>query len=518
MSSAGGGGSSAGYPEYIMEIHNSLIRGKVLEVDMWNQYPFVSHTGFMQYLDDALDGDSPYASIANPYIPITEITDRDTLNKDILSSFQDNIQNADGTLNDSAIKEAWTNILIRVKNNFDSYLKKELTNVDGSSLSNPGNQISSIMTDASNMADDLIQKAGYRSKTDITDKSNFLANNTINQADNIVTNAINRTYSNMLDMTSLANSDRETVIASIVSSVRSQAENLINDAITNAVTAIGQAVVTNAVDAYEANSDGRALRNIGRFASGMADIGAANSSAYIQGNAFMESEIVKDVNKFEADLKIEIFKTVLQLQMTNQTQLMSIEAQVYRDNLNGRIQHFLGTFDQFVKTYLTHFTETMKQYLSTFATYADVDKSAYLTQLTKFFDLHQVKLNYDKAFINQNVKDIVALRADLLSKQGQAVGMTAEINRITYTALKEYYDKRMDITRLDQEWDLSLWQHAANLLAAPAGGVVTTDKPSQASSVLGGVFSGAAVGAQVGGGVPGAVAGGVIGGVLGLIS
>jgi len=93
-----------------------------------------------------------------------------------------------------------------------------------------------------------------------------------------------------------------------------------------------------------------------------------------------------------------------------------------------------------------------------------------------------------------------------------------ESQRIKIVAKKEQNDIDMVIDEKDGLWDLEVFTHVGNFLAAPGGGVVDPNagRPSATQSMLGGAMSGAAAGAMVGG--PwGAVAGGVLGAASGLL-
>lgn len=99
--------------------------------------------------------------------------------------------------------------------------------------------------------------------------------------------------------------------------------------------------------------------------------------------------------------------------------------------------------------------------------------------------------------------------------------MKGEMERIKIVAMKEYTEKEAEYDVNDALWDLSLYQHAANVLASIGGGtsVPLREKPNPTTSALGGAMSGAATGAMVSGGTPvGAVIGGVIGAVGGYLA
>jgi len=103
--------------------------------------------------------------------------------------------------------------------------------------------------------------------------------------------------------------------------------------------------------------------------------------------------------------------------------------------------------------------------------------------------------------------------------------MTVEANRIKVVAKSEEAVENLSIDEADATWDISVFQHGANMLAAIGGGtaVAQEKKINKAASVIGGAMSGAAAGAMVGSVVPGigtaigAVAGGVLGAAAGMM-
>lgn len=101
--------------------------------------------------------------------------------------------------------------------------------------------------------------------------------------------------------------------------------------------------------------------------------------------------------------------------------------------------------------------------------------------------------------------------------------MVADTKRIGIVAKKEESEVNARYDEADALWDIELYQHGSNMLAAIGGGTSTTASASKSnpiSSAIGGGLSGAAAGAMIGaqtGMVSGPV-GAAIGGVLGLAS
>lgn len=88
------------------------------------------------------------------------------------------------------------------------------------------------------------------------------------------------------------------------------AVNAIANAIAAATAALSSTAISDQVNAYETRVVPRFLRGVNRFASGLADIGAVNSSAFIIGMALLESEVNADINKFDADISGQAFNEI----------------------------------------------------------------------------------------------------------------------------------------------------------------------------------------------------------------
>lgn len=224
----------------------------------------------------------------------------------------------------------------------------------------------------------------------------------------------------------------------------------VSDALSAISTALSSQPITDAVDGYESEQTPRFMRSVSRFTASLAEVNAVQTTSFGMGLALMESEFNNDVNKFEANLKMETFKDIL---------VPSIQAHVQAE----------------------------------FA-----------------------KRGYKDAFISQSVQAISQLLKTRVTSLQTAASLLAEINRISVVAKKEENDMNIELDVRDALWDLELYQHGANLMAAAPGGVGSSAKQSLTTgqSMLGGALSGASVGAEVAG--PwGAVAGAAVGGILG---
>jgi len=117
------------------------------------------------------------------------------------------------------------------------------------------------------------------------------------------------------------------------------------------------------------------------------------------------------------------------------------------------------------------------------------------------------------------VDQMIQMMARRIGWEESLVRISVEASRIKIVAKKEQTDQDASIDEADAKWDLEVFQHGSNLLAAIGGGTVVPNMPgkNKTASVLGGALSGAAAGAMIGG-PPGAVIGGVLGAAIGMMS
>ena len=144
---------------------------------------------------------------------------------------------------------------------------------------------------------------------------------------------------------------------------------------------------------------------------------------------------------------------------------------------------------------------------------------------------HNSEIRLKAAEVNANIeladkKLFLGATDQMLGSQKQRIAWeesymktVIEGKRIKIVAKKEENDVNLKIGEDDALWDLEVFQHGANLLAAIGGGTAGTKKPSAMQSMIGGGLSGAAAGAMLGmagAGPVGLLAG--VGGVLGAAS
>lgn len=222
---------------------------------------------------------------------------------------------------------------------------------------------------------------------------------------------------------------------------------------TTDVDGITNAIIVADVDAFADSLDDEIIAKVlPRFQSGMRDINAVVSSAFPIGQSIIESFRNREVAKHESGLRISAAHKNADIELANETLHYDIK-----------------------KINLLKNTELIRSNLS-----ASEQMLRLMLQRISFED------GYMKTFI--------------------------EGRRIKIVAEKEEVDVNLKINEADGLWDLEVFQHGANMLAAIGGGTAMPKgkEPSQAQSVIGGAMSGAAAGTMISPGLGtaiGAVAG-----------
>ena len=138
----------------------------------------------------------------------------------------------------------------------------------------------------------------------------------------------------------------------------------------------------------------------------------------------------------------------------------------------------------------------------------DIENERLHLEVKKINIVKESDLIRNRALVSDQM---VRLMLQRISFQGDYMKTVIEGNRIKIVANKEEMDINLEIDKNDALWDLEVFQHGANMLAAIGGGTTTTKTPTQAQSVLGGAMSGAAAGTMVGGFPYGTAIGAVLG-------
>jgi hypothetical protein len=214
-------------------------------------------------------------------------------------------------------------------------------------------------------------------------------------------------------------------VVDIHTAERSAISSAISDAVTAASSAIDGAPFADMIDAYSIRIKKQYLAAMSRFVSGMADINAVNSSAFIFGVANIERQMLADVNAYAAGLDIDMFKSTLAL--------------------------YLDTFKQ-------TFSEHMRNY----------------------FTLRQLRANSRDSMILQGVAGQVGLYdAFLKTRDGlfkaklesrfRSAELQHKLNMDTFSAQVAEHNRQMEIDVEDLLWDIKAFAYPFNYLGAAGG-------------------------------------------------
>jgi len=320
----------------------------------------------------------------------------------------------------------------------------------------------------------------------------------------------------------------------------------IADIVTNSITLadanIADSVIDDLLTAFETSGDAAFLRGVGRFASGMSEIGAVNSSAFLLGLSIMESDRQNDLNKFRAEVKLRVFEksidSYLTLFQSSVQNLSALYIQGVTETLSAykllvptHIQGILALIPQYLQTYLQEFAETMttqrsntvqgtqlmitqgQEYLNTFSN----TLAGHLDSQIK--DRLENKQAYHQAML---LEADSALRFESFQIDAYRAWIEEYLNYTNnrYTTMQDYKERRLEFYKNETLWNFDLLARVANIMAAGAGGVNADDKttPFQrgVAGLAAGAVSGATLGSSIGGPGLGAGIGAGVGAAIGL--
>jgi len=282
----------------------------------------------------------------------------------------------------------------------------------------------------------------------------------------VITQAVSKavTLHKQLSSNSLTDIDRVLSAASI------NMADLLTDAYPKALdaaaTAIASTTISNAITAYDTGQIPVHLRAIGRFAGGMADINAVQSSAFVIGLALLEQNHQNDVNKYAADLKLQIYTDVYKEYLQHLVTLSLKYTDGYMTMVNGYLDSFKVSFLGYMDTWGARYGQARKT------------KDAAILQgieIQSKSDEKEIQFAAIKTELNNNV------------------------NTMWMVAGKEFMDTLAQSKETSAKWDLEVFQYGANLLASQTGASSVTKpaKISQGQSALAGAFGAAAITSQV---------------------
>ena len=242
-----------------------------------------------------------------------------------------------------------------------------------------------------------------------------------------------------------------------------------------------------------------------KFRRGMQDINAVVSSAFPIGEAIIYAYRDRDVAKHDSALRLDAAGKNTTLRLRNE----ELHLEVRKTNLNKDVQISQINLDKNVKVGSVNLTKDV-----------DIGKA----NLSKNTSVETINLNKDIDVGKFNIASMMDYRKmylqaveqmskfyfqDIAWEEGYA-RLSVEANRIAAVLKKEEAEDQKEIEEADAKWDLEVFAHGCNVMAAISGGVSGGKvKGSKLTSAVGGGLTGAAAGYAVGTSVAGSTIGGM---------
>lgn len=248
-------------------------------------------------------------------------------------------------------------------------------------------------------------------------------------------------------------------LSSIFVSIRSDTDLTVEAAISKALSMVESDLVDSLVDQFEKRSTKQKARLINRFNSTMADINAVQSSAFLFGTALIEAEHLNNVNNFQAQVNLELFR-----------QGIDTYVRLIATDLESRIR-----------------TEVVN------------------------------KTHRDQTLEN-GVQLMTRLLINKVDFKTKKTALLSELKRVKFLQQTEFELKDAALDHNFAQWDFEVFGHGIQILGGLGGGSFIPPTASPLASAISGGLSGAATGALAGSalGPPGAAIGAIIGAGLGV--
>ena len=531
MSSNGGGSSSwADLPDYIENAHRNLMTG-------WR--PGLQDSKELIASDSVMDAvarlSGSYGAVeasTNPFSKISNIN----YGRPIYSSYGGEGSSEkpyDPSSNLESIQEAIAELrstdlaLFPEGTNLSGYLQQAVADIkayfEETIASTLDGEITSIISGASTKANQALSSSSGAAAMSTRIQFKSLEPSIKNDVKSSVTSLMEAADSIQLsNHAALAKSSVEEAINTAITLSHNSLSSVIDAAVAKAVEVVGNAYITTAVEEYESSTNSQHLRGVGRFAAESAGAGAVNASGHKMGLAVMEYERARDVNKFEADLKLQVFRDILGLYATKGDSMVSNFLQGYIQEYQLRLQETQMKITEMVKAYIAILGQTLQTYKELTTAAMQYGVTLVDSQIKSYYDLYQATHTARNTAILEYMKTGVSTDKDRLTQKTNIERLLADVERMSIIANKEYYDRDIELKTSMALFNLDVLQKGANVLAAPVGGVATAGQANKATgSALGGTLSGAVTGATVGSEISpgyGTVIGAVVGGIAGYLS
>jgi hypothetical protein len=273
------------------------------------------------------------------------------------------------------------------------------------------------------------------------------------------------------------------------------------------------------VDAFADQLDDEITNKIlPRFRRGMQDIGAVSSSSFAIGEACIEGFRNRDVSRHNSQLRVSAAIKNADVNVAN----MDKDIRVGLGNISKDLD--ISKANQAKNLEISRSNQLKNISVGTVNTNKDVqvtvpnmNKALDIAKSNQGMDFRVGELNLrtDAQYATMYIEAAQQMLQFTMQNYEWGLNMvktTIEANRIKIVAMKEMTESNNSIGEQDALWDLTVFQHGANVLASIGGGtaVPTQKKTNQVASALGGALSGAVAGGMVGGAMAGGTAGSVV--------
>ena len=245
-------------------------------------------------------------------------------------------------------------------------------------------------TDAEVVADAALPKAHTAADTNITTANQVAIATSMNLATAGESTLRAQAKTAMSDIIGAISPDVSGVIADATLLASNYAAITLHDAMDAALSSVSEDMLSKTISSYRKRQLKTHLRSVNRFAGGMADINAVNSSAFIIGMALLESDFEQNVSDFQTNVELTLYREGLgkfsDIFSTVLTEDLKSYHLRFADNLTA-YQVSSSSYEKMLLTeipvYLQSYTQTVGQYIGLLAgTYGEsMQLGAGMTQI-----------------------------------------------------------------------------------------------------------------------------------------
>lgn len=180
------------------------------------------------------------------------------------------------------------------------------------------------------------------------------------------------------------------LIHTAISELRSSMGGLMQEAATSVFNLVDTTSIDAAIKIYRKRVIATHMRSVNRFAGGMADIGAVNSSAFITGMALLESDHSNNIDDFRAKLELQLYNTAITTGMAH-----------YIETLNSMVGQYLNSYERRFAQHLDVYKTDADIYARVFSHGLDKHHDSYERRFSQNLDVYKMSTNtYLQTFLS----------------------------------------------------------------------------------------------------------------------